>query len=1190
MQLCTFNKGVFLDSGVLRQIVLVMKVTTLLVFAFLMQVSAAGLAQKITLNERNASLESVMDKIRSQTGYEFVFNVKDIDNAKRVNVSFKAKELNEALEELFQDQALSFSVKDKFIVVKPKEKSFYERVVERFADRNVRGRVVDEQGNPLPNASIRIKGKDAVINTNEEGEFVIKDVADNAILVISYVGYKQLEISLKDAVMPLEIKLNQVTGELEEVNVNYSTGYQSIPEERATGSFVQIDNELFNRKVGANVLDRILEVTSGLIKQGDNPSARNIGGIQIRGNSTINASTAPLIVVDNFIYEGDLNNLNPNDVENITVLKDAAAASIWGVRAGNGVIVVTTKKGKYNQDNIIALNSNVTIGVKPDLDYVKTMSSKDWLEFEKKQFADSIYNTYDDDYPSFYSFPTLSQGAEIFLAARKKNKNISGYNALNDPFVNQQLNELASHDVKNDIRKYLLQKRVNQQYALNASGGGIKYYYYTSIGFDKNHSNSIQNEDSRLSLNFNNTYKVFKKLELNSFISFVQSKSDYNDISFSQFLPTGNLTAPYTKLADENGNALAIPRDYRLPYVDTAAYPGLLDWHYLPLKDLHNNNNNSRQYDARIGAGIKYTIMPGLKATVKYQFQRVLTNDQTHYNQEAYLQRNLINTFITIDPFSKIISTPYPMGDRIGKTHSELTNWNFRADLGFDRTYRKHAVSAIGGMEYRETKVESESSYIFGVDPNTGLSVAINPTVIYPTRFGGSSVIGGAPEIYGTTNRFGSYFANASYTFMQRYIFSASARADQSNFFGLKANQRITPLWSTGIAWDLSKEDFYVFKFLPYLKLRATYGFNGNTNGGTTFATIHYSNQQVIGYPNLYADVRTPNNPQLKWERVKQFNFAIDFSMTHNRLSGSIEYYTKRGIDLIGPIATDPTVGVTAFVGNRASIKAKGLDLNLNSLNISGKFSWRTNFLLSYNTDMVTRYDRKIISTDDYFNSGIPIVGRPLNRMYSYKWAGLDPTNGSPRIYLGDTTSSFNNKDLATVSDLAYHGSTTPTLFGAFRNTFSWGRFSLSLNITYRLGYYFRRPSVRHASFDNVNGNWGGHSDYVLRWMSPGDELLTHVPAKPPLSLSSQTDLVYSNANILLEKGDHIRLQDVRLDYNLSRNQLKALPFQNIQLYLYANNLGILWARNKYGIDPDYAVFGAIPSSRTFSVGVNVTF
>jgi TonB-linked SusC/RagA family outer membrane protein len=1168
---------------------LVMRLTLILLTTAILQVSASSFAQKITLSEKNASVALLLKKIKQQTGYDVLYGDQVLSRTKNVTIHVIDVPLATALSKVLENQNLAFEIEDQTIIIKQKEPSFLERLAERWASSDVRGRVVDEEGKALVGASIQVKGKPEMYKSDDKGEFLIKGVADDAVLLIRYVGYKALELVVKGATIPLEIKLNAVTGELEEVKVDFSTGYQNIPKERATGSFVQIDNELFNRKVGTNVLDRIYDVTSGL-------NVNNQNGLQIRGNSTINASKVPLIVVDNFIYEGDLNNLNPNDVENITVLKDAAASSIWGVRAGNGVIVITTKKGKYNQENKISLNSNVTIGVKPDLNYVKTMSSKDWLDFEKKQFADSVYNDYDDLYPSFNYFPILSQGVEIMLAARKKNKGVAGYNASNDPLVNQQLNELANHDVKDDVKKYLLQNSINQQYALNASGGGNKYFFYTSVGYDRNRSNSVRDENSRLSFNFNNTYKVFKNLELNAAINYTQTNNNSNGLNYTQFLPIGNSTAPYTRLADEKGKAMAtlVADQYRLAYVDTASYPGLLDWHYRPLDELKNNDNTSKGYDTRIGVGIKYTILTGLNGNVKYQYQHALTNTQWYYNQETYSQRNNINMFMSIDPVTKFIITPYPKRDQINKFNDELTNWNLRADLGFDRTYGKHVISAIGGIEYRETKTKGSTNYIYGFDPNTYGLVVPDTKGLYRTRFGYDDYLPiSAQYMGGAITRFGSYFANVGYTFMQRYIFSTSARADQSNFFGLKANQRITPLWSAGLAWDISKESFYHIDFVPFLKFRTTYGYSGNTNGGSAYAIMAYEQYTRVGYVRQYGRILTPDNPQLRWERVRTINYALEFSSKNQYISGSIEYYTKKGIDLIGPIITDPTSGPLSFQGNKASIKGKGIDLVLNSRNISGKLNWKTNFLLSYNTDWVTAYDVQPTQTQTYLylNGEFPIIGRSLNQIQSYRWAGLDPMNGTARLYLADTISNNINVNKANPLDLIYHGSTVPTVFGSFRNTFAYQNISLSVNITYKFNYYFRRPSVNSdAMYGSYGPSWGGHSDYILRWQKPGDEKNTNVPSLPPSASFDQRDYVYSNSNILIDRGDHVRLQDVKLGFDLNRNSTKAMPFKQVQFYVYANNLGILWRANKHGIDPDYSSFGGIPNSRTIAAGINVTF
>ncbi|HMI02380.1 MAG TPA: SusC/RagA family TonB-linked outer membrane protein [Pedobacter sp.] len=1133
-----------------------------------MQVSAMGYAQKVTLKQNNARLTTVLDEIRRQTGFDFVYSDKVMNTAKPVSLNVTNADLNDALEICFKDQPMSFKVEDKMVIIQPKEPSFLDDILSRFAAIDVRGRVLDEAGNPLVGATIQVKGKALAYKTNDKGEFEIKGVDEDATLLVSYVGFKTLNISLKDAVMPLEIKLNVAAGELEEVKVVYNTGYQELNKERSTGSFVQIDNELFNRRVSTNVLDRIYDITSGL--------AKNTTGTTIRGISTINASKEILIVVDNFPYEGDLNNLNPNDIESVTVLKDAAAASIWGVRAGNGVIVITTKRGDYNKRLNLSVTSNLTIGSKPDLKYVPTISSKDMIDFEKAEFEKGIYNTFDDDYPAFMSFPVLPSVIELLLAVRR--------GAISKEEADLQITKYANHDVRDDIEKYLLQNSIQQSNSLSVSGGGSAYNFFGSVGYNNTKGIEVGNKSNLLTIKFTNTYKPIKNLELSGEIAYAQTKAENNGLYFRSFLPIGSSkVSPYTMFANEQGNSLAIPRDIRTAYIDTAKFPALLDEHYRPLDELNNNDNTSTGYDFRINAGLKYTILTGLEINLNYQQQRVLGNTKTYQNLNSYDLRREINSFLSIDPVTKALIYPVPLGDKLSTGNSELVSWNFRSQVNFNRGWGRHNLAAIVGLESRDNSLETVANTYYGVDRSINSITPIDAVNSYPIRFGGSGRIANGVYIRNTINRYASYFANGSYTYNDKYILSLSGRRDQSNFFGAKGNQNRIPLWSTGIAWDVSREDFYPFKeALPYLKFRATYGYNGNTNPGSAYAIASFGQGNNASSSIITAVITVPDNPQLRWEKVKNINLGIEFGTKNRTIYGSIEYYKKNGLDLIGPVINDPTSGFSTFIGNRASILTRGIDLSFSATVINRTFKWNTNILLNYNTDKVTSYEQKSI---DFFGYGI-VVGKPLNKIQSYRFAGLDSEDGSIKIYLADTISNSSNFSKATESDIEYNGQANPKYFGSLMNSFSWRNISLSFLMSFKAGYYFRRSSVNYG---NIFNGWGGHSDYAKRWQQKGDEMKTNVPSLPIPANLDITENVYSNSNILVEKGDHIRLKDIRLSYTLNRNTFRKLPFQSMSIYVYTDNLGLIWKANDFNIDPDYAGFSSIPNPRNFSIGMTVS-
>jgi TonB-linked SusC/RagA family outer membrane protein len=1145
----------------------------LILFSALLQVSASGLAQNISISKKNITLQQLFTTIKTQTGYDFLYEPQMLYQANTVNLNVSKVPLKQVLDQVFANQPLTYTIDQKTIIIQKKELNFMDKFIKFFKNINITGRVTDEMGFPLTGATIRIKGTPRIVYTNKSGEFEFKNVDERAELIVSFIGYDPKEVRASASV---EVKLHEHLSQLDSVVV-VSTGYQTLNKERSTGSFSVVDNKLLNRIPNGNIIDRIADVVPGFMKT----SKKEM--FAVRGISTINGNKEPLIVLDDFPYPGDINSINrinPNDIESVTILKDAAAASIWGAQAGNGVVVITTKKGKFNKAPSVSFNSNITVGQKPDIYSIPTISSKDEIAFERMRFNRGDYTTYDVDYPKFNNFSTVLPPAVELLLAAKSGK-------ITQQQAEDQIAVYEKHDVRDDINKYMMQNSVNQQYSFNISGGTSNYNYYTSVGYDKNRSTSVGQVDDRLSLNFNNNFKPVKNVEINAFVGYTRSKINNAIVYGTSFLPTGGQVAAYTMLADANGNALAIPKTLRSAYVDTAKAPGLLDWHYRPLDEMNNEDKTQKVDLLRIGGGIKYTVLPGLSAEVKYQYQSTQIANRDYKTIDNFDVRNKINNFTHYNPTTKQLEYPFPKGGTVDLSNTLSTSWNLRGTVNYNRQWGDHEIVAIAGSEIRQNTDNSNSSSVYGFDPNTYQTTTINPTIFYPTRFGSSATIGGGNFISNGIGRYGDYFTNAAYTYKNKYTVSASGRIDESNFFGVKANQRIAPLWSSGLAWNLLRESFFHADWLSQLKLRATYGYNGNTNGGTVFPTATYSNGgNNIGVP--YASLTSPGNPELRWEKVKIINYAVEAASRNNRISGSLEYYTKDGIDLISSISLDPTVGVSSFVGNKATIKAHGYDFTLNTINTVGAVQWSTTFLLAYNIDKVTSYDQAVTQTSLYTSDEVPVIGQPLYKISSYRWAGLNPKDGTPQIYIGGKVSSYLDLAKAKQSDMVYSGPTVPRYAGSVINTVNYKEFSLSFNIIYRLKYVFRRSTIDYA---NLYSGWNGSNDYASRWQKPGDEKFTNVPALP---VNGSPGDAFRSAQFysdnLVEKGDNIRFQDIRMSYNLSKRHFRSLPFQNIQLYAYTNNLGLLWKANKSGLDPDAASFGSTPVPKTFAAGFSVNF
>ena len=1024
------------------------------------------------------------------------------------------------------------------------------------ANYTISGKVLRKDNRPLSGAYVKIKDTHTQAATDTAGKFTLSVSTEIASLIVSYTGYITRNLTVDvSRLTELLIYLEQEQNQLDEVTI--STGYQQIPKERATGSFVQIDRDLLNRRVSTDFLSRLENVTSGLSFNRDAALGNTGPNISIRGQSTIFANTQPLIVIDNFPYDGNISNINPNDIESITVLKDAAAASIWGSRAGNGVIIITSKKGKFKRPMQVSVNANTTIGQKPDLFYQPQLSSASFIEIEKTLFNKGYYQSIEKS-PNHQA---LTPVVELLIAARD--------GKISTATASEQIDALKKIDVRNELSRYFYRSSINQQYSINLDGGSDNQRYFLALGYDKNNSPAKGNNYERLTLNSNTTYAwLDHKLELTAGIFINQSQSVNNNPGITGIYNSSSLTNPfypYAALTDENGKALAVTRNYRDDFTRSAVQNGLLDWNYRPLAELDIADNTIKVNEYRLNAGLSYKLPLGLQANLLYQYNRQQTDGRNFQNVDAYYTRNLINQYTVA---GALINRPIPFGGILDENNSLLVAQNLRAQLNFERSWRRHRITAIAGYEIKQASTTGKSSRLYGYDPQHASNAIVNyigffDRYDYP---GATSQIPNRDATVEQNDHYLSYYANAAYNYFGKYTLSASIRKDESNIFGVNTNQKGVPLWSAGLSWSISDEAFYHMKWLPYLKARITYGYNGNVykNISAYTTATYFSNAVSTQLP--YATIRNPPNPELRWERVKVVNFGMDFALKGDRLSGTIEYYFKQASDLIGTMPFAPSTGITTFTGNNASVYGQGIDLTLNTKNLQGELKWLTTFLISHQTDKVINYQQ---APQTLPGIGTPVAGRPINSLYSYQWAGLDPSNGDPLGYLNNAISKDYVAIMAKAAngDFIYNGPARPTTFGAIRNTFSYGNFSLSANISFRMGYFYRAASVRYAGI--LTGT-GGHSDYELRWQKPGDEITTTIPSMPA-AINLARDNFYEGASILVKKADNIRLEDINVGYNFSRANQHWLPVRSVQLYLYASNLGIIWKAEKGGIDPDYA-------------------
>ncbi|WP_276483689.1 SusC/RagA family TonB-linked outer membrane protein [Paraflavitalea pollutisoli] len=1176
-----------------------MRLTFFFLLIAVLQVSAKGYGQ-ITIKVKDAPLNQVLNQIRQQSGYVFLTNQQELGRYK-VTAQINNADIKTVMDRVIGTLPLQYKIIDRTIVIKLKPAAGTTAATdgEAPADIEVTGRVLDEKGAILEGSSVWANKGSFTSGTSSDknGYFILRNIPDDATLHVSRLGFAQVDINLKKAKLPLTVTLTPRMDKLEEVNVTYKTGYQQISKDRATGSFVHIDRELLDRSPSTNLLDRIAYVTSGLVfdrKTTLMANAERQTPYLIRGLSTISGNPHPLIVIDGFPYEETtmegsslyfvLNDLNPNDVADVTILRDAAAASIWGAKAGNGVIVITTKKGRFNQQARVEFTTNISIRDKEDLSKLPMMSSADAVEVHKALYNRGTYNPYDASYPASRNFPVLPQAAEVLLAMKK--------GKLSAAEADAQLAQLASYDTRNDVERYLMQQAIDQQYALNVSGGSDRFSYYTSIGVDRNRGTAIGNENNRITLRTDNTYRVTKNLSLNAYINYTQARNSNNGFDYMSLLNNAPL---YTRLVDDHGMAVSMPYKYRQAYVDTVAYPALLDWHFSPVQELTTKNFRSTNMDVRVGGGLQYTLPYGLRLDVNYQYQRIAHETRNINGENSFYTRDILNRYMGGTPTS--VTYPIQRGAIVFYNNNSEKYWQGRAQLNFNRSFGDHQVTALAGMDVSERTVEGMSDNWYGYNEETGLfQTFLNYDQFYPTRPGNSSErIQNGNTLMSNLRRQRSYFANGAYTYANRYTLTLSGRQDGANIFGVKTNQQLSPFWSAGVLWNIGNESFYKFRLVPELKFRATYGFNGNYKNASAFATISYLNNSSTGFPSAQL-VGVPN-PYLSWEKTRVLNLRLDFSLIGNRVGGSIEWYQKDGIDLVSTVNNDPTSGVATYSGNRATVRGNGVDVQLNSRNLTGALKWNTSMTFSFNTNKVTAFEGKA-NTGQLLGGGQPYVGRNMWGLYSYKWAGLDD-KGRPLGILKDTVALYtvaagqSGPNPNTMpEDLQYHGTSTPLYSGNLLNTVSYKGFDVSFNITYALDYYFRRSSVNYQNILPLGGPGTyamsvTHKDYALRWQKAGDEATTTVPAMPAGS-DYFLNAFYTSSAILVERGDHIRLRDIRLGYDLGGLRLNKF-IKGAHLTAMVSNLGILWKANKQGLDPDY-YSREIPAAKSYTIGLQVQF
>lgn len=1076
--------------------------------------------------------------------------------------------------------------------------------------RIITGKIYDNEGLPLIGATITAEGGNAYAagtTSSSDGSYLIRLTKPTKALNFSFIGMEPLRIELKESSV-INVTMYPAENMLEEFEL-VSLGYTKLSKERVTGSATLITAKDIAQVPTISLTERLQDLSPGMYID---PNTLNI---QIRGINSFGtySSNDPLIVVDGFpMSENDdnkfslskrvglttngsiLSSINPNDIASITILKDAAALSIWGAKAANGVIVIETKRGQQSKPTI-SFSTSLSVSSPMNMNKLDQMSSAQYIELEQELFDKGmIYDTFKkDEWTDFNTKKPLSEANEWMFKVKRGMATEGERDAA--------LARLASINNHKQIRKYLMQNAVSQQYNLSVSGGGKESSYFVSGNYSKDVPIYRNNKGESMFFSANVVTDLFEnRVKLTTGVNYTFNKSLNNNAAVNAISGVDFALRPYELLKDENGNNIKRAIRFRPEVLDDFMSQGYLDWYYNSIDELDATSYQSQSHQLRLNIDIDTKLNSWANIQLKGQIQRDIDEVENIDYVSSYYMRDRINYSSTFNEKGQLESG-VPMGGSLQLSRTNGWQYVIRPQLNINKYFGgnlEHNLSFLAGAEFRQNEYQGSNGSYWGFDEATYAIAPPDPNASYPIVEGWDEILGGGVSTSKDINRALSYFSNAALSvFDGKYVLSGSVRFDDFTMIGVSRKQRAKPLWSVGAKWNLMRESFMQdVDWANSLDLRMTYGVNGTVPRGVGYkAVITTSRDMETG--EVTGMIDSPANSQVTWEKVRTFNFGVDYSILNSRLALTADVYTKRAFDILYEFPYNYTYGWDRLLFNSATMKGHGVDLGVRADWFKGKFNWRTSFNFGYNTDEITdsRFERSE-NVIELLSSSRPMVGHPYGYLYAYRWAGLD-SNGQSQIY--DKNGNIITADKSVMElkaeDLRYMGRTSPPYFGGLINNFSYKDFTLGVRITYAMGHVFRRSSVdNYPKFSGeFYGKIGTQKDLTKRWRQPGDEEFTDVPGIVGNSFQNNSISRYANSDKLVVSGSHIRLQQISFGYNMPSRLLRGSYVQSLNLSGSVRNIGIIWKKNKDGIDPDYRKrnnYSNLPPSPSFYLSVNATF
>lgn len=1192
-------------------------ITWLLAMLILLN-SSAGFAFR-EMQMKMETLEFLLKRLEKQYKVNFVYDASEVNKNTSVEVNTESKSIDQVLKQL-EPSGIAYVITGKKVIlsklIRPAISSTKNKNI--TAKGSVKLKLSSGAADAVAGINVQEKGTKNGVSTNGNGEFSIS-VPEGATLVFSYIGYKSIEAQVTAAKTQFNIILEEDQNKLNEVVV---TGYQTINKKLFTGSATSIS--------GTDVKqDGVIDVTRMLEGKVAGVSVQNVSGtfgaapkIRVRGATSISGENKPLFVVDGVVLEdvvnisndqlssGDASTLigsslagiNADDIESFNILKDASATALYGARAMNGVVVITTKKGRVGK-TVVSYTGNFSTFLKPTYDTYNIMNSADQM--------------------SVYSEIARKGGLGISIANNadggvytKMWKLIKGYDKTSGQFgLNNTTEDRANYlgrfvNTNTDWFDLLFKNSLVQEHTVSISSGTEKARNYFSTGFYNDNGWSIADKAKRYTLNVRNDYKLSDRISLGVIAAGALRQQD----APGTLGRTSNVVeGKYTRSFDINPFSYALNTSRALTAYDENGELDFFPKNYAPFNIIQEQENNKIKLDMldmklQAELGIKITDDLNFKSLgalryVKTTREHRVTEYSNMANAYRYAPTNTIrnkNDFLYKDPshpedIDKQIVLP--QGGFYNRNDDNLLNFYVRNQLDWKKEFNhKHLFTALAGQEIKFTDRKNSFSNGYGYQYDKGGVPFIDYRIIKQTLEGNFNYYG-MNELY---DRYASFFVNGTYSYKGKYVVSATGRYDGSNRLGESAVARWLPTWTTSAAWNVDQEDFMKnVSQISYLKVRGGYGLTASMGSATNSSVVFQNSsarRPVLSEVEPRIVIDDLENSELTWEKQYEANIGFDIGLFDSKINLSVDYYNRKGFDLISAIRTSGIGGQTTKLANYADMNSSGFEVTLGGPILKrNEFSWKTNFTFGYNTNKIVNLKSTPRIYDLIVPEGGPKLGGAVRGLYSIDFQALDkvgvPTfvneegEVSNSVYLQSANSNY----------LKYEGSVDPTITGGLMNNFNYKNFTLNVFISYQAGNKIRLNNVFQSKYSDDDAL---PKEFLNRWTLPLDQNATNVPSIADYLLQNTLSgkypyTAYNYSSDRVADGSFVRLKTVSLAYNLPAKWIKSIGGNNLSLSLVGNNLWLIYADKKLkGQDPEFFSSGGvampIPKQITLSLKVGI--